>query len=152
MPPLGMLGLPKGGAVILAAGTGWRKLPCEVVAGAPVSAFTSSVGGLLETMGHWINYYNLQRPNQGIDNSTPAERFFKFSHVAREEIERCIRKNEKDLAFGDPPTTKIIGQGAIGVQPVEVRKEGSESIVLLNDREVPQATLEAPVRKLGGIA
>lgn len=104
------------------------------------------MGGLedmRERMSHWINYYNFQRPNQGIDNATPAERFFKFSQVAREEIETRIRKNEKDLAFGDPPATKVIGQGAIGDQAVEVRKEGSEFIVLLGDREVNRTDLDS---------
>ncbi len=104
------------------------------------------MGGLedmRERMGHWINYYNFQRPNQGIDNATPAERFFKFSQVAREEIERRIRKNEMDLAFGDPPSRKVIGTSAIGDQPVEVRKEGSEFIVLLGDREVNRTDLDS---------
>lgn len=104
------------------------------------------MGGLedmRERMSHWINYYNFQRPNQGIDNATPAERFFKFSQVAREEIEARIRKNEKDLAFGDPTNRKVIGQGAIGDQAVEVRKEGSEFIVLLGDREVNRTDLDS---------
>lgn len=104
------------------------------------------MGGLedmRERMAHWINYYNFQRPNQGIDNATPAERFFKFSKVAREEIEKRIKKNEMDLAFGDPPSKKVIGQGAIGDQAVEVRKEGSEFIVLLGDREVNRTDLDS---------
>lgn len=104
------------------------------------------MGGLedmRERMSHWINYYNFQRPNQGIDNATPAERFFKFSQVAREEIQKRIRKNEKDLAFGDPPNRKVIGQGAIGDQAVEVRKEGNEFIVFLGDREVNRTDLDS---------
>jgi hypothetical protein len=104
------------------------------------------MGGLedmRERMGHWINYYNFQRPNQGIDNATPAERFFKFSQVAREEIEKRIKKNEMDLAFGAPPSRKVIGQAAIGDQAVEVRKEGSEFIVLLGDREVNRTDLDS---------
>lgn len=104
------------------------------------------MGGLedmRERMGHWINYYNFQRPNQGIDNCTPAERFFKFSTIAREEIAKRIRQNEKDLAFGDPPAKKVIGTSAIGDQPVEVRKEGSEFIVLLGDREVNRTDLDS---------
>jgi len=104
------------------------------------------MGGLedmRERMSHWINYYNFQRPNQGIDNCTPAERFFKFSTIAREEISKRIRQNEKDLAFGDPPSRKVIGTSAIGDQPVEVRKEGSEFIVLLGDREVNRTDLDS---------
>lgn len=103
------------------------------------------MGGLedmRERMGHWMNFYNFQRPHEGIGNATPAERFFQYSKIAREEIEKRVRRNEKDLALLPPQPVSLVGQGMLGDTPLEVRKEKGEFIVRLGDQVVNRTDLD----------
>lgn len=103
------------------------------------------MGGLedmRERMGHWMNFYNFQRPHEGIGNSTPAERFFQYSKFAREEIEKRVRRNEKDLALLPPQPASLVGQGTLCDAALEVRKEKGEFIVRLGDQVVNRTDLD----------
>jgi transposase InsO family protein/transposase-like protein len=104
------------------------------------------MGGLedmRERMDHWVKYYNFQRPHEGIDNQTPAERYFRFSRIARLEIERRIKRNEKDLALLDKPReTPPIGQLALGEKILEVKKEGDGFVVILDGQEMNSSELD----------
>jgi transposase InsO family protein len=103
------------------------------------------MGGLedmRERMGHWMNFYNFQRPHEGIGNSTPAERFFQYSKIAREEIEKRVRRNEKELALLPPQPASLVGRGSLGETPIEVRKEKGEFIVRLGDQVVNRTDLD----------
>lgn len=103
------------------------------------------MGGLedmRERMSHWMNFYNFQRPHEGIGNATPAERFFQYSKIAREEIERRVRRNEKELALLPPQPVSLVGQGSLGETPLSVRKEKGEFIVRLGDQVVNRTDLD----------
>lgn len=103
------------------------------------------MGGLedmRERMGHWMNFYNFQRPHEGIKNATPAERFFRYSKIAREEIEKRVRRNEDELALLPPQPTTVVGQGTLGDTPIEVSKEKGEFIVRLGDQVVNRTDLD----------
>lgn len=108
------------------------------------------MGGLedmRERMAHWVNYYNFQRPhiysrpNQKPEYATPAERFFEFSRFAREEIQKQVAANEKELAFADPKPREVLGEGLLGETKVQVRKDGTDYVVLLDGREVKRTDL-----------
>lgn len=128
------------------------------------------MGGLddmRERMAHWVNYYNFQRPHlypgagKKPEYATPAERFFEYSRIAREEIEKRVAANEKDLAFALPLPREVLGAGTIGTSKVEVRKDGADFVVLLDGRvvkrtdldprkETSDAATEIPAGKAGG--
>lgn len=103
------------------------------------------MGGLedmRERLGHWIAFYNFQRPHAGIGGATPSERFFQYSAVAKAEIEKGVQANEKELAFRDPSPPSVVGQGALGDQAVSVTKDGGEFVVTLGGREVQRTDLD----------
>jgi transposase InsO family protein/transposase-like protein len=110
------------------------------------------MGGLedmRERMDHWVKYYNFQRPHEGIDNLTPAERYFRFSRIARLEIEKRIRRNEKDLAIGELPPKQIqpVAQLALGDKTLEMKKVGDEFIVILDGQEMSSKDLDSDKEK-----
>jgi transposase InsO family protein len=94
-----------------------------------------------ERLGHWVNYYNFQRPHEGIGKATPAERYFRYAEAMRSEIERRIAANERDLSLADPAPGRVIGQAPVGDIPVEVRKDGVEYVVTMGGREVSRTDL-----------
>ena len=96
------------------------------------------MGGLedmRERLAHWINYYNFQRPHEGIENATPAERFFKYSEIAKREIERQVKKNEKELALKEKEINASIAEVPLGDKTVQIIKEGNEFKVIMKGDE-----------------
>lgn len=89
-----------------------------------------------ESLGHWMNYYNFQRPHEGIGNVAPAERFFQYGDVVRAEIERRLKANEKELALAEPRPQTLVGQTPIGASTIEVRKEGGAFVVSMGSTEI----------------
>lgn len=94
-----------------------------------------------QRLEHWMKWYNFQRYQTEI-KCTPAERFFQYEQAMKAEIERRILQNEKDLALAETPPSEVIGQNPVGENTLEVRKEGTEFIVLLGDQEVNRMNVD----------
>jgi putative transposase len=96
---------------------------------------------LRRRFGHWVNWYNFQRPQTEI-GCTPAERFFQYEEAMKAEIQRRLKENEKELALSEIPPSDVIGEAPLGDGKVQVRKEGSEFIVTLGDQVVNRTDLD----------
>lgn len=86
-----------------------------------------------DRLGHWIAFYNFQRLHTEIDGA-PAERYFQYQAALREEIQKRIRKNAKELALSKIPPSQVLGKSSLGEQVVEIRKEDGKFIVRLGDQ------------------
>jgi transposase InsO family protein len=93
-----------------------------------------------ERLGHWINYYNFQRPHTGIGNTAPAERYFQYGEALKAEVEKRIAANERELSLADP-APRLIGQMPMGEDDLTVRKDGTDFVVLLDGVELNRTDL-----------
>lgn len=89
-----------------------------------------------ERLKHWIAYYNFQRPHEGIGNIAPAERYFRYSALVKEEIAKQIGAQEKVLALRDPVRQEVLGEVSIGGKTIQVRKEDRGICISMNAKEV----------------
>ena len=114
-----------------------------------------------DRLAHWMNFYNFQRPHGEIDHCAPAERYFQYQAALKAEIQKRIRKNERELALSKTPPSQILGSTALGADKVEVRKEGDQFIVRLGEqvlnathldrnKEINHETQEAAAGEPGG--
>ncbi len=88
-------------------------------------------------MGHFINHYNHFRPNQGIDNAVPADRFFGVENEIRKAIERTMSENEVLLATGNRPRAPVFLVGQIDGRAISMHGEEGK-IVLHTPGEAPR--------------
>ncbi len=86
-----------------------------------------------DRLGHWMAFYNFQRLHTEVGGA-PAERYFQYQAALREEIQKRIRKNAKELALSKTPPSQVLGKSSLGEQVVEVRKEDGKFIVRLGDQ------------------
>jgi transposase InsO family protein len=110
----------------------WGKVKAEWLA----EINKSGLEDMRRRLGHYINWWNFERPHEGIADATPAERFFQYGKIAREEIEEQLRKNEKDLAFADPDPEEPIGAVQIGEKSIEVKKSEGEVVVIVDGQDM----------------
>lgn len=82
-----------------------------------------------ERLAHFINHYNHFRPNQGIENMVPADRFFGLESEIRRAMERAMEENELLLATGDRPKAPVFLVGQIGGKPISLHGERGKIVV-----------------------
>lgn len=88
-----------------------------------------------ERLRHFVAHYNFQRPHQGIDGATPADRFFGVEDAVREAVERTVEKNALRLAIGESPRKPVFLVGQIDGKSVSVHGEGGRVVVQMPDGE-----------------
>jgi transposase InsO family protein len=86
-----------------------------------------------ERLKHYVAHYNFQRPHQGLEGLTPADRFFGVESEVREAIERSIERNALRLAIGELPRKPVYLVGQIDGQSVSVHGEGGRVVVQMPD-------------------
>lgn len=67
---------------------------------------------------YFIDHYNHQRPHQGIDGMTPADRFFGVAEEVREIIEKTVEENSLRLALDELPKSPAFLIGQVGDQRI----------------------------------
>lgn len=67
---------------------------------------------------YFIDHYNHQRPHQGIDGMTPADRFFGVAEQVREIVEKTIEENSIRLSLGEIPRPPAFLIGQVGDQKI----------------------------------
>jgi transposase InsO family protein len=116
-------------------------------------------------IGHFIDYYNFQRPHQGIDGLVPADRFFGAASEVLKTLKNRVAANALELARNGVPKAPFYVTGRIGDRAFSVHTEGERMILkregegrtevdlgmpgitevpLLNDAD-PQAAVSIPV-------
>lgn len=91
-----------------------------------------------ERLKHYFDFYNHQRPHQGLQGSTPADRFFGMAGEVRAAIEKQVQKNSYAMAIGQRPRPPAFLIGQIGEQRIAFHGEGGR--FLLTHESMPSAS------------
>jgi transposase InsO family protein len=102
-------------------GTLWRE--CVEV------AVFADLGDARQRIGLFIDHYNFQRPHQGIDGLTPADRFFGAAEEVKRTLEARVQANAYELARDGVPKAPFYLTGQAGGQPFSVHAEGERVIL-----------------------
>ena len=80
-------------------------------------------------IGHFIDYYNFQRPHQGIDGLVPADRFFGAACEVLATLRSRVAANALELARNGVPKAPFYVTGRIGERAFSVHAEGERMIL-----------------------
>lgn len=86
-----------------------------------------------ERVRYWVQYYNHQRPHQGLDGLCPADRFFEIAQELRKVIEAGIKENAQALALSREPKEPFYMVGRMGSQSVVLRVEKGQFKMQVED-------------------
>lgn len=103
-----------------------------------------------ERLQHFINHYNHFRPNQGIDNMVPADRFFGAESDVRQAIEKSLAENQIRLATGQLPRAPTFLVGQIGGKAISMHGERGKIIVNMPGDASREIKCESVEHKIGG--
>jgi transposase InsO family protein len=107
------------------------------------------LGDARQRIGLFIDHYNFQRPHQGIDGSTPADRFFGAAEEVKRTLAARVEANALEMARNGMPRAPFYLTGQAGGQPFSVHAEGERVILTGPDgrREIdllPPAVSDSP--------
>jgi len=112
----------------------WQTIWREFLEEAVFASFADSC----QRLDHWIGYYNHQRPHQGIDGASPADRFYGLAGDIEQAIKQGCDENSLRLALGQETQTPLYLLGQLGGTDVRVVRRGEELEVKVGEtvREV----------------
>jgi len=82
-----------------------------------------------QRIGLWIDYYNLQRPHQGIEGLVPADRFFHAAPEVLKTLKQRVAENARELARHGVPKKPFYLTGQVEGKPFSVHREGDRVIL-----------------------
>jgi transposase InsO family protein len=105
-------------------------------------------------IGLFIDHYNFQRPHQGLEGATPADRFFSAAPTVLATLRERVAANALELARQGTPRPPFYVTGQVAGQPFSVHAEGER--VFLTRPGQPRQEVElvgpapaAPVEESG---
>ena len=102
-------------------------------------------------IGHFIDYYNFQRPHQGIDALTPADRFFGAAPQVLTTLKARVQGNALELARTGVPKSPFYIAGQVNGKPFSVHAEGERLYMLGADAQRTEIDL-ATAQQIAGPA
>jgi hypothetical protein len=75
-------------------------------------------------IGLFIDHYNFQRPHQGLEGATPADRFFSAAPTVLATLRERVAANSLELARQGTPRPPFYVTGQVAGQPFSVHAEG----------------------------
>jgi transposase InsO family protein len=108
------------------------------------SAVFIDLGDAQRRIGLFIDHYNFQRPHQGIESSTPADRFFSAAEEVKRTLQARVAANALELARSGVPKTPFYLTGQVGGKPFSVHAEGERMILTRTEGERQEIDLVAP--------
>jgi transposase InsO family protein len=96
-------------------------------------------------IGLFIDSYNFQRPHQGIDGLTPADRFFGAAEEVKRTLAARVAANALELARQGLPKAPFYLTGQVGGRPFSVHAEGERVIMTNVGGERREVDLTPPV-------
>jgi transposase InsO family protein len=75
-------------------------------------------------IGLFIDHYNFQRPHQGLEGSTPADRFFSAAPTVLQTLRERVAANALEQARQGTPRPPFYVTGQVAGQPFSVHAEG----------------------------
>jgi transposase InsO family protein/transposase-like protein len=73
---------------------------------------------------YFIDHYNHQRPHQGLNGMTPADRFFGVAEEVREIIEKTVAENSLRMSLEELPQPPAFLIGQVGDQRIAFHGKG----------------------------
>jgi transposase InsO family protein len=107
----------------------WRTIWEEFLA----EAYFASFADASQRIGHWVGYYNHQRPHRGIDGACPADRFYGVANDAEEAVRQGCEDNALRMALGQETRPPLFLLGKLGETDVRVTRKGDDIEVKLGD-------------------
>jgi transposase InsO family protein len=95
-------------------------------------------------IGHFIDYYNFQRPHQGIDGLVPADRFFGAASEVLATLRSRVAANALELARNGVPKAPFYVTGRIGERAFSVHAEGERMILKREGQARTEVDLTGP--------
>lgn len=86
-------------------------------------------------IGLFIDHYNFQRPHQGLDGLTPADRFFHAAPEVRQALQQRVAANALELARSGTPRQPFYLTGQAGGRSFSVHAEGERVILTREGHE-----------------
>jgi transposase InsO family protein len=81
----------------------------------------------------FVQYYNFQRPHQGIEGLVPADRFFRAAPQVRAAIEGAVTANALRLAHEQPVRKPFYLVGRLGDRDLTIAAAGGRVTVQMGD-------------------
>jgi transposase InsO family protein len=97
------------------------------------TAVFRDLGDARQRIGLFIDSYNFQRPHQGIEGLTPADRFFGAAEDVKRTLAARVQVNALELARQGVPKAPFYLTGQAGGQPFSVHAEGERVILTRTD-------------------
>ena len=98
-------------------------------------------------IGLYIDFYNFQRPHQGIGGLVPADRFFEAAAEVKAALLTRVSKNAEELARNGVPRKAFYLTGRVGDRQISLHAEG-EKVVLMEGEKREEVDLSAPGRRV----
>ena len=95
-------------------------------------------------IGHFIDYYNFQRPHQGLDGLAPADRFFGAAPQTLSTLKTRVQANALELARGGLPKAPFYLTGQVGGKPFSLHAEGERVYMLAENGQRKEIDLVPP--------
>ena len=84
-------------------------------------------------IGHFIDYYNFQRPHQGIEGLVPADRFFRAAPDVLKTLKARVAANARGLARNGVPKEPFYLTGRTSEGGFSVHSEG-DKVYMMNEK------------------
>jgi len=97
-----------------------------------------------QRIGLYIDYYNLQRPHQGIGGLVPADRFFDAAPEVLKTLKARVAANALELARNGVPKKPFYLTGQLDGKPFSVHREGDRVILHQAEKSREEIDLVAP--------
>jgi transposase InsO family protein len=112
------------------------------------SAVFVSLDDARRRVGHFIDYYNFQRPHQGIDGLVPADRYFAAAPQVRETLQARVAANAQELAVHGAPRKSFYLTGRVGDTDIALHSEGSRVVLTRSDGAREEVDLDVTGRRV----
>jgi len=95
-------------------------------------------------IGLFIDHYNFQRPHQGLDGLTPADRYFSAAPTVLKTLRERVAANALELARQGTPRPPFYMTGQVAGQPFSVHAEGERVYLTRAGQPRQEVELVAP--------
>jgi transposase InsO family protein len=107
------------------------------------TAVFQDLGDARVRIGHFIDYYNLQRPHRGVEGLVPADRFFGAAPEVLRTLKERVHANALEVARHGEPKAPFYVTGQVDGQSFSVHAEG-QRLILRKEGETRQEIELAP--------
>jgi transposase InsO family protein len=102
------------------------------------------LGDAQKRIGLFIDYYNFQRPHQGLEGLVPADRFFGAASEVLKALKARVTANALELSRNGIPKKPFYLAGAIGGKAFSVHAEGERVILTREEGAREEVDLAPP--------